>query len=247
MADSYYVTLPSNSSMDVNPSNTLTHYRVNLPSAMIFDGDWEVALAEFSYPHRWLNVIEGHNHIFCSAGEGDQVHVHKIPEGYYPTPEDLISRIDPPISHDKLVRIKYNRFIQKIIVKTEEGVRLALAKRLASLMGFDEGGEITGVEKAPRVINLRPVQSMFIYTDIIEYNVVGDIRAPLLRIVNVDGEYGQTVTKTFVAPHYVPLKQKAVNTIEIDIRDDTGRFIPFMDGKVVAKLHFRRRRSSYFQ
>ena len=86
MADSYYVTLPSNSSMDVNPSNTLTHYRVNLPSAMIFDGDWEVALAEFSYPHRWLNVIEGHNHIFCSAVEGSQVHAHKSRKGITPHP-----------------------------------------------------------------------------------------------------------------------------------------------------------------
>ena len=86
MADSYYVTLPSNSSMDVNPSNTLTHYRVNLPSAMIFDGDWEVALAEFSYPHRWLNVIEGHNHIFCSVGKGIKFTFTKSLKGITPRP-----------------------------------------------------------------------------------------------------------------------------------------------------------------
>lgn len=245
MADSYYVTLPSNSSMDAHPNNTLSHFRVNLPAVMNFEGKWEVALAEMSYPRRWLNVIDGHNHIFCTAG-GESVHTHLVPEGYYPTPEELLDKITPPIEHDELVRIRYNKYLQKIVVKTGEGVHITFAKHLATLLGFEEGTDITGIEKAPYFADLPRFHSMFVYTNIIEYNTVGDTRAPLLRTVNIEGEYGDTVTKTYVSPHYVPLKQKLVSTIEIDIRDDTGQHIPFIGGKVIVKLHFRKQRSSYF-
>ena len=64
--------------------------------------------------------------------------------------------------------------------------------------------------------------------------------------MNIEGEYGKTITKTYDNPHYVNLKQKLVDTIEIDIRDDTGKPIPFVTGRVIVKLHFRRKRPSYF-
>ena len=94
-------------------------------------------------------------------------------------------------------------------------------------------------------MDLKPFYSLFIYTNIIEYHTVGDTRAPLLRIVNVDGEYGETVTKIYDSPHYMPLKHKLLHMIEIDIRDGTGQPIPFVSGRVIVKRHFRRKRLSY--
>ncbi len=67
--DSFYVTLPSNSSMATYPDNALSHYSVNLPSALSFMGEWEVCLAEITYTRRWLIIVEGHNHIYCDAEE----------------------------------------------------------------------------------------------------------------------------------------------------------------------------------
>ncbi len=61
MADSFYVTLPSNSSMDTHPNNTLTHFFVTLPTSLVFEGDWEVGLVECSYPHRWFNDLDSSN------------------------------------------------------------------------------------------------------------------------------------------------------------------------------------------
>ena len=130
MADSFYVTLPSNSSMDTHPNNTLSHFFVNLPSRLSFEGDWEVALAEVTYPHRWLNVTEG-NLLACSGGGPySRFHFHHIPEGYYSKPEELFNNFEPPIAHDGQVRFKYNKFIQKVIIKTGDGVVLKLLGRL---------------------------------------------------------------------------------------------------------------------
>jgi hypothetical protein len=49
----FYLTLPSNSSMNYFPNNTLTHYTTKLPKLMDMDGTWEIGLAEIQYPHSW--------------------------------------------------------------------------------------------------------------------------------------------------------------------------------------------------
>ena len=105
---------------------------------------------------------------------------------------------------------------------------------------------IIGTKKGSKVVDINPVHSMYIYTNIIEHHIVGDTRAPLLRIVNVEGKPGETITKLYDSPHYVPIKQKLIGTVEIDIRDGSGQVIPFVTGTVIVKLHFRKRRSSYF-
>ena len=246
MVDSFYVTLPSNSSMDTHPKNTLSHFFVTLPTPLVFEGDWEVGLVEFTYPHRWYNILDTSNQYACSAEE--QVpgfHFHSIPPGYYPTPEELLDNINPHPDHNGLVSIKYNKYNQKIVVKTKGDVTVNLYDRIAELFGFDEDDSVIwGTEKGSRVVDINLVNSMFLY--IIDHHIVGNTRAPLLRIVNVEGNPGETITKLYDSPHYIPLKQKLVDTIEMDIRDDTGRAIPFVSGKVIVKLHFRKRHSAYF-
>ena len=52
----FYLTLPSKSSMNYFPNNTLTHYTTKLPKIMDLNGTWEIGLAEIQYPHSWYNV-----------------------------------------------------------------------------------------------------------------------------------------------------------------------------------------------
>ena len=52
----FYLHLPSNSSLDKFPNNTLTEQHVSLPQTVSLTGDWEVALTEIHYPHSWNNV-----------------------------------------------------------------------------------------------------------------------------------------------------------------------------------------------
>ena len=53
------------------------------------------------------------------------------------------------------------------------------------------------------------------------------------------------IHRLYTTPQYVPVSKKEFNTLEIDIRDDTGRPVPFEVGKVVATLHFCRSRNTY--
>ena len=53
----FSVVLPSDSSMDVFPDNTVAHYTTKLSHPICCDGDYEVALVELIYPLNYDNFI----------------------------------------------------------------------------------------------------------------------------------------------------------------------------------------------
>ena len=55
----FYLTLPSNTSMDLYSKNTAAQYRIKLPHPVSLDGgDWEVALTELSVLAIFDNVLK---------------------------------------------------------------------------------------------------------------------------------------------------------------------------------------------
>ena len=88
---------------------------------------------------------------------------------------------------------------------------------------------------------------LYIYTDCVEQQLVGDVQAQLLRNVSVNNADQISIQKTsFESPHYIQVSQRNFDTIEINVRDEIGRKVPFQFGQVVVKLHFRLRRKSLF-
>ena len=93
----------------------------------------------------------------------------------------------------------------------------------------------------PKII-LSPHQ-LFIYTNIIEPIIVGDVNVPLLKSVWLDKyEDDQIVQILIKNPMYIPVALAYINNIEINIRDDSGKLIKFgNDSKTHLTLHFRKR------
>ena len=76
----------------------------------------------------------------------------------------------------------------------------------------------------------------YIYTDIIQYQLVGDTQAPLLRIVPSEVPW-QQITQ----PYYFRLNCQLLQSINIRICDAEGEEIDFAPtARVVCVLHFRR-------
>ena len=59
----FYVTLPSNSSMQYFLDNKTSNFVTKLSRTLQLDGEWEVVLAEIVYPHTWYNIREGKERI----------------------------------------------------------------------------------------------------------------------------------------------------------------------------------------
>ena len=101
--------------------------------------------------------------------------------------------------------------------------------------------------EAEDVVNLtQGFDTLYVYTNIVESRIVGDTLAPLLRALPISGRHGDRVSARFTNVHYVPLLYSHFNSIDVDIRDDMGRRVPFEYGRVTVTLHFRRRSSGLF-
>ena len=276
MVSQFYLTLPSNSSMNVFAGNTTAQFITKLPDVLEFDGGWEVALSGIHYPHAWYNVPRNVCKFivyYKSSIDSTQLsmaptipfetwpvgNTHMtLPEGYYTSSQEVVDEIK------KLVReyfsqlppdecygyFKCARQREKCVFHLEPDAILILNEPLAMLLGFDirtlVGPGRYESSTMPDMDAALSSSSLYVYCDIIEHNVVGDSKVPLLRIVNVKGKHGERVHQSFTAPIYVPLQKHHFDTIEVSIMTDTGIPVPFVRGKSVVILHFRRATHSYF-
>ena len=86
------------------------------------------------------------------------------------------------------------------------------------------------------------IPSIYIYSDIIKYQFVGDVKVLLLGVLPVQGVDGEQQYWSFNPPYYIPVSMSTISSVNIHLADDKGDEIPFFgDGKVVARLHFRPR------
>ncbi|RLU21738.1 hypothetical protein DMN91_006114 [Ooceraea biroi] len=82
---------------------------------------------------------------------------------------------------------------------------------------------------------------MFVYCDICEPYITGDVQTPLLQIVPIELDdydhsqaYGANQVIHFAHPHYIPLLRTNFRRIEIGIKDHLGKRIPFQSGTLTS-------------
>lgn len=92
-------------------------------------------------------------------------------------------------------------------------------------------------------------QFMFVYVDFIEYQQVGDTKAPLLRVIETERRlkngslYNLTPVnrKSFDNLEYKKLLTSSLQSVKVELRTETGKPVPFLGtGKVVLSLVFKK-------
>ena len=251
---SHYITLPSDSSMKYYPDNTVAHYVTKLSERIHLDGEYEIGLAEIIIPYSWFNVDnQDKKYWFALSQAGVVFNKFYVKSGYYFNENEFINALTDQVGEAFVdvpgfsVAFAYDDKIGKVlasVVWKDTLFSVALSPALKRFLGF-EGDWVTVPEnfyKADRVFNLNDGLSLiYVYCDIAGYTIVGDTKAPLLRVCNVKGKYGDIVRITYERPHYVPLARRDFDTIEVNINNELGQPMPFEFGKSVVTLALRRR------
>ena len=92
----------------------------------------------------------------------------------------------------------------------------------------------------------RGIDHLYIYTSLCEPINVGGVERPLLKNIWIDGDkrnysHGEIINVVIQNPIYIPVNATTINSIEINIRDDAGQFIPFPREAVTSlTLHFKK-------
>ena len=248
----FYLHLPGNSSLDKFPNNTLTEYRVGLPQTVSLTEDWEVALTEIHYPHSWNNVQGNFQDRFYVRNQelSGVWEVLIIPPGHYASIVAILLKMKELVDNEKRftddVRFSYDTLSRKVTVHLQNNAELFFGD-IGYVLGFSPTEVISKTSTAEREADLdHGFHDLYVYCDIIQPQYVGDAFVPLIRIVPVEGKDGQRVSKSFKRPQYVPVSKKQFESIEVNIKRDTGETVPFEFGRVLLTLHFRQSRPVNF-
>lgn len=246
--EGFYITLPSNASLNVFKNNTASRFQVDLAQHINLEGPWQVALTEISYPHTWFNIPidKGFFEWRIQPHESDTlepvVNRQRIRGGYY--------------SELGQFRKEMNAFLKKIGSDVQMGYvniqkryeyyaggvyQLRFFAPVAYILGVNPGEWILFDERlATHPADIKAgFYHLFCYSGIVKHQVVGDAYAPLLRIVDVKGTYGDVITQHFNPPYYLPVAKNHIENISVEIKTDQNQPIDFTFGKTVVKLHFR--------
>lgn len=256
----FYITLPSDSSEKYFPDNTVAHFTTRLPHRIRLDGEYEVGLAEFIYPYSWFNFTnvddEIHAH-FVKTDSGEIFAMCSFPSGQYTNEVILAKGLNDKLAEaivlscnrkDLKVTFKYDEVFRKMTftVRCDDDLEaFFMSEEMRRLFGFAHCGPYrTGEFTAGETFGVNDgSQLLYLYCDIASFTAVGHAKAPLLRVCNTSGKYGDVIRTIFTHPHYVPVARREIESIQININTELGKPTPFTFGKSVVTLHFRRRHS----
>jgi hypothetical protein len=176
-------------------------------------------------------------------------------------PSYPLSNYDSPVKNLELIEEikKTNEYINAPNFKLEEKKlifyfrsspikKIVLEGRILTELGYDE--TIALIEPSNETLNLeRPIDQtkkikiigpIYIYApDLIEYQFVGNTRAPLLRTAVVEPTPDDKIIWiNFDRPHYVDVKENVITKIKIIIKDEYDDEIAFDYSSLTLKLHF---------
>jgi len=256
--DQFYLTLPSDSSSKYYPENTTACFKTKLSNRIDLDGDYEVGLAQFIYPHSWFNFNNSDKRLFISFRPNDEDEKtirHVFQSGQFPDEKTFVSVLNDWISTANIFgcTFSWDRWDRRIrlLIGNKNGT-IHMSKRLANLLGYEDEGPYEARKTSEGLFaqNYEPkytfdlqtgLRMIYIYSDVVSYTPVGDTKAPLLRVCVTEGRYGDMISNSFTDIHYVSLARSELDTIEIFISNELGKSVPFEFGKTVVTLHFRRK------
>ena len=247
--DSLTIELVSNASLQVFPNDTLSSFTSFLPEQLNLNGQWEVAISKISYLSMYQNVTDG-NFMFYNEK------LSKTREAYYNQPglcssiTDIVEATNTLIQErnnhrDTCITIKVSKLTQKIKVylANDESSLAILSTDLGHIFGGDVRNDLgilmcgKGPHEPTFAYDIVRIHSLMISTDIVEYKIVGDTKAPLLRCfpfisklksgdIITTGQY--MIYHTFSNLQFRRLLKNSFHSIHIDLRDTSGEKIPFV-------------------
>jgi hypothetical protein len=140
------------------------------------------------------------------------------------------------------VSFVYDRVYQRFKVQVNGNVsHLVISPQLAYTLGFHEQ-----TVPARKLAKYMPditggLRQFLVYAPkLVENSIIGDVTAPLLRVVNVTGKPGDTVEDIYTSEHHHRILGRRHTEITIELRTLSGKLVKFHWGNCLLTLHFQR-------
>ena len=221
----------------------------HLPEQLNLKARWEVAISVISNPTMYQNVTEK-KFMFFDKKLSLSSEFYYLEPGLYPSVTDIVEAMNILIqerhNHSKnCITLKVSRKAQEVeIYFANERSGLAL---FSTDLGHNFGSKIgkefevmlrgKGPHKLEFADHIVHLHSLMIYTDLIEYKINGDAKAPLLCCFSFTSKPkpGDIINtglcmnyQTLNNLRFKPLLKNSFQNIRIDLRDTSGEKLLFL-------------------
>ena len=191
--------------MEVLGENTMGKFRNQLAQALILDGEWQVALSSISFPSNInnvnLNVLVVYKNLGAEldASNNCSEPLRKIRKVIYSSLDQLMDELRR-IAQFKQFDFTFDKNTHKMVLQFGANEGLSFENEdVPRILGFkgikdnSHDGYIHIGYKSHKTLNRHqsdfPVdltcgsQLIFVYMDVIEYQNIRDVRAPVIKII----------------------------------------------------------------
>lgn len=235
----FYIHLQSDASFSQFPENTISNFKnfLSVPVS-INPEDFEVALVECSYTYSECFINKGEllfeaittNHKKIKATATDDI--RSLSDFIYQLnnwPKLLMCKIEKE-------KLRYTIYAKNVSFSNKVTVKLGLEE--SDYIGNSISPEYRGKN---RVFLPSGQTKLFVYSDIIKPQRVGDSFAPLLRMVPFKGEDLKTTVHELQHLQYLSIAKADFEYIHVYIKTETGEAPPYEAGTFSVTLHFQRK------
>jgi len=233
----FYIHLQSDASYAQFPDNKISNFKTFLSVPVsINPNDFEVALVECSYTYSDCFIYRGELLFEATSLELKKTKAYAT--------DDIRSLADflyqmnawPDLLTCQFEKEKIKYFVSAKTVKFSDKVTVKLGLSESIYVGNSITPEYKGKH---RVFLASGQTKLFIYSDLVKPQRVGDSFSPLLRMVPYTGRDLETTVHELQHLQYLDLAKADFEYIHIYIKTETGESPPYEAGTFSVTLHFR--------
>ena len=250
---------------ELSSNNKLSSFTNFLTEQINLKGQWEFAISQLSYPSMYQNIMEG-KFKFFDEKSSISMSTYNLELGLCTSITEIVEAMNTLIQeinnhNETCITVKVSRRTQKVVIMLANDTSgLAFCRTdLGHIFDNNVGNEIgvLMIRKGPHepefAYDIVRIHSLMIYSNLAEYNIVGDTKAPLLRcfpfISKLKG--GDIITtgqymnyQAFSSLQFRPLLKNSFHSIHIDLRDTSAEKIPFVSVDITRFLLMFRKLSN---
>ena len=236
-----------------------THLQVDLASAIerIPGHRFHITLSSAEIPFTWYNVS---THLLSRQIEVDSAASLNLAEGNYNI-YDLVTDItaDATFPYSMTYDIKTNKVTLTNTDASGHTINFSSdnSRELSKMLGFDRVDQVVAAGasiSSDGAVNLRPVHSMFLYSNLAASNVLtttygGNIENIMDKIPLGDVGPLQVIAYDYyeTAPFSTIITTDAIQSFEVSLRDQNGKLIQLNDARYELSLLIEQRLSYEFE
>ena len=224
--------------------NASTDFQIILSSPLVLSdaANFEVALLKLHYPSAYNNILQGTISYYSFLRK--KTLYTRIPDGYYPEPENFIEAFNKALGDDvKSYKLTYIPNSKVFLIQLEnEKCSITFSESLRKLCGFPRKVIGQGFHKADSNWEKTGGNSIIsVLCSLANLVHVNNTKKPLL--VTTSFGAGQKAEAQIQYepnnPIYVPINEKYIQSITFKIQNEHGQAFPFASGDVMITIHIR--------